>query len=129
MTPRHRLSGRRRFSTVKDSGYRASAGDVRVTAAPNQGIDARVGFALPGHRTAVSRNLLRRRLREAVRPLLASLHGHDVVVTVPATAAGVAYGQLAGDLATATERVLRRSGSGRAPATADNGAVDSREPS
>jgi len=129
VTPRHRLRGRRRFSAVRDTGYRASAGDVRVIAAPNHHTDARVGFALPGHRSAVTRNLLRRRLREAVRPLLAGLGGHDVVVTVPATATTVPYARLAADLATASARALRRSGGGQGPATAENGAVDRREPS
>ena len=109
---------------MRDSGLRASAGSVRLVVAANQGDDARVGFALPGHRSAVTRNLLRRRLREAVRPLLPSLRGHDVVITAPAGAVAMPWAQLASDLATATGRVLRRSGRGEAAAGAENGPVD-----
>ena len=61
-------------------GSRASSAGVRVHVAGNELDVARVGFALVGLRSSVRRNLLRRRLREAVRPLLASLAGHDVVI-------------------------------------------------
>ena len=129
MIPRHRLRGRRRFSAVRETGVRASAGAVRLVAARNHGADARVGFALPGHRSAVTRNLLRRRLREAVRPLLPGLRGHDVVVTAAAAAVRLPWSQLAADLATATDRVLRRSGRGESTPGAENGRVSAQEPS
>ena len=73
---------------------RASAAGVRVHVAGN-GMDvARVGFAPVGLRSSVRRNLLRRRLREVVRPLLASLAGHDAVI-------------VAGSLVTAAIRTRR----------------------
>ena len=129
MIPRHRLRGRRRFSAVRETGLRASAGVIRLAAAPNGGVDARVGFALPGHRGAVTRNLLRRRLREAIRPLLGSLRGHDVVLTAPSSAARVPWTQLAADVGAAVERLLRRSGRGQATSSSENGGVDQEQPS
>ncbi|MDQ2960219.1 MAG: ribonuclease P protein component, partial [Candidatus Dormibacteraeota bacterium] len=84
MISRHRLRGRGRFAAVRAAGARASAGSVRVTVAANRSDHARIGFALPGQASAVARNLLRRRLREVIRPLLTELAGWDVVVAVPA---------------------------------------------
>ncbi|MHB8718970.1 MAG: ribonuclease P protein component [Candidatus Dormibacteria bacterium] len=129
MTSRHRLRGRRRFRDLRASGVRVACGDVRLTALSNGGVQARVGFALPGQRSAVERNLLRRRLREAMRPLLAGLAGHDVLVSLPASAAATPYARLSADLAAAATRVLRRSRSGRTVTPSENGGVKPESPS
>ena len=86
--------------------------------------DARVGLAVVGLRSAVVRNRLRRRLREAVRPLLASLRGHDLVLAAGADAAPLPFADLRVAVATAVERALRRSRSATGAATADNGPVN-----
>ena len=114
MISRHRLRGRGRFAAVRAAGARASAGSVRVTVSTNHGDHARIGFALPGQRSAVARNLLRRRLREVIRPLLAELAGWDVVVAVAADAQPAAFEPLRADVlaavAAARERARRLPG-------------------
>lgn len=84
---------------------------------------ARVGFALVGLRSAVRRNLLRRRLREVIRPLLAGLAGHDVVITAGAEAAALGFEELRSVVASATARALQRGESAGMGSTADNGVV------
>jgi ribonuclease P protein component len=84
---------------------------------------ARVGFALVGMRSAVQRNLLRRRLRHAVRPLLDGLAGHDLVLVAGAEALGLPFAGLRDAVQTAAGRALDRSRSAWAASTADNGAM------
>jgi ribonuclease P protein component len=104
-------------------GVRASSDGVRVHVAGN-GLDvARVGFALVGLRSSVRRNLLRRRLREVVRPLLARLAGRDVVIAAGAEAAELRFGDLRSAVETATARALQRAESATLGSTADNGLV------
>ena len=99
---------------------RASAGEVRAQAAGN-GLDvARVGFALVGMRSAVRRNRLRRQLREAVRPLLAQLAGHDVVLVAGAPAEHLSATALRAAVATCTGRALERAHSASAAVSTDN---------
>jgi ribonuclease P protein component len=117
---RHRLRGRGRFAAVRAAGARASAGSVRVTVAPNHGDHARIGFALPGQRSAVARNLLRRRLREVIRPLLAELAGWDVVVAVAAEAQPGAFGPLRADVLAAVAGARERAGRLPGRSTGDN---------
>jgi ribonuclease P protein component len=120
---RHRLRGRRRFAAVRTGGLRASVNGVRVQLAGN-GLDvARVGFALVGLRSAVRRNLLRRRLRAAVGPLLPRLGGHDLVLVAGAQALDVPFAALRTAVADATGRALDRSQRAPEASTADNGAM------
>ncbi len=86
---------------------------------------ARVGFALVGLRSSVRRNLLRRRLRESIRPLLAQLAGHDVVLVAPADAANLSFAELRAAVQTCAERALLRAKSAEGGSTADNGAMTS----
>jgi ribonuclease P protein component len=120
---RHRLRGRGRFAATRTLGRRASAAGVRVHVAANQLDVARVGFALVGLRSSVRRNLLRRRLREAVRPLLDGLAGHDVVIAAGSEAAALGFGDLRSAVASATARALQRAEGARAGSTADNGVM------
>ena len=86
---------------------------------------SRVGYALVGVRSAVRRNRLRRRLREAVRPLLGALAGHDVVILAGVEAAGLSHAALSDAVRTSTSGALTR-GQGADPASrADNGHMGS----
>ncbi len=92
---------------------------------PN-GLDvARVGFALVGLRSAVRRNLLRRRLRAAIRPLLDTLAGHDVVLAAGADAVALPFLALRTAVELSTARALHRTESAEAASTADNGSMTS----
>lgn len=102
---------------------RASSSGVRAQVACN-GLDiARVGFALVGVRSAVRRNLLRRRLRAAVAPLLTRLAGHDLVLVAGHEACDLPFAALETGVADATGRALDRSRRARVASTADNGAM------
>jgi ribonuclease P protein component len=120
---RHRLRGRRRFAATRATGVRVSSRGVRVHMAGNRLEVARVGFALVGLRSSVRRNLLRRRLREVVRPLLVRLAGHDVVIAAGAEAAELHFSDLRSAVETATARALQRAKSATVASTADNGLV------
>jgi ribonuclease P protein component len=120
---RHRLRGRRRFAAVRAGGTRASSAGVRAQLARNELGVARVGFALVGLRSAVRRNLLRRRLRASVRPLLRALGGCDVVIVAGADALDLPFVGLRGAVETSVTRALERAESARVGSTADNGAV------
>ena len=123
VTPRHRLHGRRRFAEVRAEGLRASASGVRAQLAGNHLEVARVGFALVGLRSAVQRNLLRRRLRDAVRPLLETLAGHDLVLVAGSEALGLPFSGLRDAVEVAATRALDRSRGSRRGSSADNGAL------
>jgi ribonuclease P protein component len=84
---------------------------------------ARVGFALVGIRSSVDRNLVRRRLREVVRPLLTSLAGHDLVIVAGAESVRRPFPHLQAAVGTAVVRVLERKESAAVASTADNGAM------
>jgi ribonuclease P protein component len=120
---RHRLRGRRRFAAVRAAGLRAASAGVRAQLAGNDLGVARVGFAVVGLRSSVRRNLLRRRLRESVRPLLGRLAGHDLVIVAGEDAAGLSFAELRAAVRTAISRVLERAESAVVPSTADNGAM------
>lgn len=102
---------------------RASSTGVRVHVAGNSVGVARVGFALAGLRSAVHRNLLRRRLREVVLPLLGRLAGHDIVIAAGVEAAKLPFGDLRSAVETATARALQRVESASLASTADNGVM------
>ena len=123
MIARHRLRGRRRFAAVRAGGLRASFAGIRAQLAGNDLGVARVGFALVGIRSAVDRNLLRRRLREAIRPLLSSLAGHDLVIVAGADGLERPFGDLQVAVRAAVVRVLEREESAAVASTADNGAM------
>jgi ribonuclease P protein component len=120
---RHRLRGRRRFAATRAAGRRAASSGIRVHVAANNVDVARVGFALVGLRSSVGRNRLRRRLREAVRPLLGRLAGHDVVIVAGIEAAQLGFSDLRDAVEATTARALGRAGSADGASTADNGVM------
>jgi ribonuclease P protein component len=91
MLPReHRLRRSADFARVRREGRAWSHPWLVVTAAPNGGTVSRVGFTVSKRvGRAHVRNLVRRRLREAVRACLPDLApGYDVVIiSRPALAA------------------------------------------
>src|SRR5579864_1399772 len=83
MLPReHRLRLSSDFARVRREGRAWSHPWLVVTAAPNGGTVSRVGFTVSKRvGKAHVRNLVRRRLREAMRPCLPELApGFDVVI-------------------------------------------------
>ncbi len=102
---------------------RAASAGVRVQLAANDLGIARIGFALVDVRSAVTRNLLRRRLRASIRPWLSVLSGRDVVIVAGPDAVELPFSELRTAVETALSRVLEREDSAIAAASADNGAV------
>lgn len=81
---RHRLSGAKAFRRVRREGLRAARGPLVVFARPN-GLDhPRLGLAVPRRAgTAVARNRIKRRLREAFRLMQHEMpSGYDLVAQV-----------------------------------------------
>ncbi len=79
-----RLSGRRQFAGAYDGKTRASEGPLLVYSVPNGLGHGRLGLAV-SRRVGknVTRNLIKRRLREAFRLMQRSLPGaYDVVINV-----------------------------------------------
>jgi ribonuclease P protein component len=105
---RHRLRGRGRFAALRASGVDVRHGGLRLRATGNGLALSRVGFAIVGSRSAVERNLLRRRLRAAVADRLAEWPGSDILISVPGAWARRPYAVLAGDLEQAWARGKRR---------------------
>jgi ribonuclease P protein component len=105
---RHRLRGRGRFAALRTSGVDVRHGGLRLRAAGNGLAQSRVGFAIVGSRSAVERNLLRRRLRAAVADRLAEWPGTDILISVPGAWARRPYAALTGDLEQAWARGKRR---------------------
>ena len=99
MKRRHRLRGSRAFTAVRGWRTVSRSGPLRVNVAPNQVGVARIGFVIPRSvGGAVTRNRVRRRLRELLRPHLAELAGCDLVVAVDPGAAATDAAELAGHL-------------------------------
>lgn len=99
------------FSAAIRAGARAGRGGLVVHLLPNaKNGPARAGFVVP--RTvgpAVTRNLVRRRLRHLVRERLIALEpGTDVVVRVLPAAAARSYAELAHDLDNALAGARRK---------------------
>ena len=124
MRAAHRLRRRQEFTSTLRSGRRAvgrtpSAGApvlvVHLAAAgePAEAAQARVGYVVPrAVGTAVTRNLLRRRLRHLVAERLDRLPaGTTVVVRVLPEAAFASVSELAAALDRALGRALQTSGS------------------
>jgi ribonuclease P protein component len=108
------------FATVIRRGRRAGRGGLVVHLRRREPqTPARVGFVVPKTvGPAVTRNKVRRRLRELVRAELVRLAGTDVVVRVLPSASTESYQQLSVDLAAALDAVTRREQSRRvAPET------------
>jgi ribonuclease P protein component len=109
---RQRLSGRARFAAVRSGGAEIRIGGLRVRALPHPDAASRAGFAVRGARGAVDRNRVRRRLREAVTPLLRRHPGYDIVVSssvvTPEPAFDVMAAHLELGLTRAIEKLERR---------------------
>ncbi|MFH1879786.1 MAG: ribonuclease P protein component, partial [Bacillota bacterium] len=86
MQKQYRLCRNRQFSYVYHRGARASCKDLTLIYAKNA--HKRVGFSVSKKvGSAVVRNLVKRRLRECVRPLLPELKsGLYVVIAHPSSA-------------------------------------------
>ena len=106
MTKRLSLRTAREFSRVYRSGRRARVDGVTVWAAPALGpAPTRLGLAVPaGTGRAVTRNRLRRRLREIVRAY-APGDGLDVVIRADREAAGRNFQELDEVVVAALEQV------------------------
>jgi ribonuclease P protein component len=111
-----RLGGRGRFASVRTWRCVGRAGMVRVQAARNGRDDARLGLSVPGMASAVERNRVRRRLREAARGLHAH-RGFDLIVSTDATALRVPFSMLSSQIEVAARAAVDRArvASGPAP--------------
>ena len=81
---RHRLSGRRAYAAVHRGGVRKPRGPLVVVGLPNQVGESRLGLSV-GRRVgdAVTRNRIKRRIREAFRLMRRDMPpGYDLVVIV-----------------------------------------------
>lgn len=85
---------------------RATVGCLRLRLVSNRLGVARLGIAPGKCRTAVERNLVRRRVRELVREHQEELVGFDLSVGVGVEAATIAFTQLRADLEKALRVVL-----------------------
>ena len=96
MQRQRRLTGSKRFSLVRQARQSCANRLLVLRSIPNDLDVSRFGF-LVGKRTggAVLRNLVRRRLREAVRPMPVK-PGWDIVLIARRSAAGAAYIDLKG---------------------------------
>jgi ribonuclease P protein component len=105
---RHRLRGRGRFTALRSTRVDVRRGGLRLRAAGN-GLDvSRVSLAVVGARTAVERNLLRRRLRAVVAPLIRAVPGRDVLVSVPGNWVQTAFPEIAVEVAHAWKQAEQR---------------------
>jgi ribonuclease P protein component len=104
----HRLTGSARFSLAIRTGRRAGSGTLVVhLARPDSGDPVRIGFVVSrAVGNAVTRNKVKRRLRELVRDERESLPiGSLLVVRALPPSAGAAYAELRSDLARCLTRV------------------------
>jgi ribonuclease P protein component len=103
MHRRHRLRSSADFSRVMRSGRRTTGSGLVVYHLERDASEVpRVGLAVGrGIGKAVVRNRTRRRLREAVRPLLSAMAPCDVVVVARAGASDASGAELAGSVAAA----------------------------
>ena len=111
----HRLTSSRQFSRAVRTGRRAGSRTLVVHHAAGQATagTAQVGFVVSkAVGPAVTRNLVKRRLRHLTRTRLDGLPGSDVlVVRALPPAAAAAYGDLGADLDRGLERLgLHRPG-------------------
>lgn len=114
MSPRHRLRAERDFARVRAVGKTQRGPLLSVTvAARDAGEPSRFGFvAAKRVGGAVTRNLVKRRLRAIVAARLAHLlDGRDVILSAQPAAAAASFAALE----QATEHTLRRARLWRAP--------------
>ena len=112
LTRGHRLTSSRLFSRTVRQGRRAGTRTLVLHLDVDAGVKGpQVGLVVSkAVGPAVTRNLVKRRLRHLSRERVHSLPGSAVLVVraLPA-AAGVSYGALGDDFDHALERLLRRS--------------------
>ncbi|MBX7117599.1 MAG: ribonuclease P protein component [Gemmatimonadaceae bacterium] len=101
------------LDAVRREGKRVRTPRLEVRYIASLSRSARVGIVVPKHkRTAVARNLVKRRLRELVRttllPGLAAVAPLDLVVRAAPEAYGADLATLAADLATVLARLRTR---------------------
>jgi ribonuclease P protein component len=90
------------------------AGVVRVQAARNGRERARLGLSVPAMASAVERNRVRRRLREAARGLDAHC-GFDLIVSTDATALTLPFASLRAQVEAAAQAAVARAREAAAP--------------
>ena len=103
-----RLSGRRHFAAIRRHRVRVRSGPLQFAGMPNGLAQSRVGFAIVDVRQAVTRNRIRRRLREVTREPLREHPGIDVVVRAGAEAATRPFLALAADATAGIDQLWRR---------------------
>jgi ribonuclease P protein component len=106
----HRLSGSARFSLAIRTGRRAGSSTLVVhLARPDSEDRPRIGFVVSrAVGNAVTRNRVKRRLRELVRDLGDGLpNGALLVVRALPPSAGASYAELRSDLSRCLTRVIR----------------------
>lgn len=116
LTRDHRLTSGQEFTRTVRTGHRAGTRTLvlhlAVSAAETAGTGPRVGFVVSkAVGSAVTRNLVKRRLRHHARERVSSLPGcAALVVRALPPAATASYAALAGDFDRALGRVLDRAG-------------------
>ena len=103
-----RLSGRRQFAAIRAFRIRVRSGSLQFAGMPNGLSRSRVGFAIVDVRSAVTRNRIRRRLREATRAPLQAHPGLDIVVRARADSASRPFAGLLADVAAGIEELSGR---------------------
>ncbi len=106
----HRLTGSAQFSLAIRTGRRAGSGTLVLhLACPDSDGRPRVGFVVSrAVGNAVTRNRVKRRLRELVRAQGDALpSGSVLVVRALPPSAGASYAELRSDLARCLTRVIR----------------------
>jgi ribonuclease P protein component len=96
------------------------AGIVRVHAAPNGHEEMRLGLSVPGMASAVERNRVRRRLREAARRL-GEQGGFDLIVSSDARALGLPFEMLCEQVQSAARAAVGRARVATGPAPSPAG--------
>ncbi|PJI91070.1 ribonuclease P protein component [Luteimicrobium subarcticum] len=111
----HRLRRSDEFGRTVRHGVRAGRSTLVVHVAPDPGSEtAKVGFVVSkAVGNAVTRNLVKRRLRAASADLVPDLTEVAVVVRALPASSDARYDQLAGDLRSAVAAAYRRLPTGR----------------
>ena len=105
---RNRLSGRKSFEAIYADSFRGTNGLFKVYLHPNGLGLARFGFSVRETSGAVVRNRIRRRLREASKPLLERCAGYDAVIRTTGAAAEIPFLQMTNEIDVAVEQALAK---------------------